>query len=127
MGLDPGMSFPLRVLPSPSSGISTRSIAVIKLLGFKDKSELAFEDNVKHSFFIYPDEMVCSCSLQFHPRMSQTLTDICLHRLVGILRQQTHIQRPPQINDIKKENRDSVIAHSTQLVACLLRYATAGA
>ncbi|KIM88015.1 hypothetical protein PILCRDRAFT_3721 [Piloderma croceum F 1598] len=29
----------------------------IKLLGFKDESELAFEDNVKHSFFLYPDEM----------------------------------------------------------------------
>jgi ATP-dependent DNA helicase 2 subunit 1 len=28
----------------------------IKLLGFKDLSELAFEDNVRHSFFIYPDE-----------------------------------------------------------------------
>ena len=30
----------------------------IKLLGFKDRSELRFEDNVKHSQFIYPDEMV---------------------------------------------------------------------
>ncbi|THH23094.1 hypothetical protein EUX98_g8084 [Antrodiella citrinella] len=29
----------------------------IKLLGFKDKTELSFEDNVKHSYFIYPDEM----------------------------------------------------------------------
>lgn len=28
----------------------------IKLLGFKDRSELAFEDNVRHSLFIYPDE-----------------------------------------------------------------------
>ena len=30
----------------------------IKLLGFKDRSELRFEDNVKHSQFIYPDELV---------------------------------------------------------------------
>lgn len=30
----------------------------IKLLGFKDPIELAFEDNVKHSVFIYPDESV---------------------------------------------------------------------
>lgn len=30
----------------------------IKLLGFKDRTELAFEDNVKHSVFIYPDELV---------------------------------------------------------------------
>ncbi|KAK7062206.1 hypothetical protein R3P38DRAFT_3303206 [Favolaschia claudopus] len=29
----------------------------LKLLGFKDRSELQFEDNVKHSLFIYPDEM----------------------------------------------------------------------
>ncbi|KAG6888008.1 hypothetical protein C0992_009921 [Termitomyces sp. T32_za158] len=29
----------------------------IKLLGFKDRNELAFEDNIKHSHFIYPDEM----------------------------------------------------------------------
>ncbi|KAJ7462125.1 SPOC like C-terminal domain-containing protein [Mycena latifolia] len=29
----------------------------LKLLGFKDRSELLFEDNIKHSLFIYPDEM----------------------------------------------------------------------
>ncbi|KAF8885484.1 SPOC like C-terminal domain-containing protein [Infundibulicybe gibba] len=34
----------------------------IKLLGFKDRSELVFEDNVKHSHFIYPDEMTYSGS-----------------------------------------------------------------
>lgn len=37
---------------------SLYSHAEIKLLGFKDRKELAFEDNVKHSYFIYPDEMV---------------------------------------------------------------------
>ncbi|KAJ7118563.1 SPOC like C-terminal domain-containing protein [Mycena crocata] len=34
----------------------------LKLLGFKDRSELAFEDNIKHSQFIYPDEMAYSGS-----------------------------------------------------------------
>ncbi|KJA25055.1 hypothetical protein HYPSUDRAFT_37999 [Hypholoma sublateritium FD-334 SS-4] len=34
----------------------------IKLLGFKDLSELEFEDNIKHSHFIYPDEMSYSGS-----------------------------------------------------------------
>ncbi|KAJ3501671.1 hypothetical protein NMY22_g18843 [Coprinellus aureogranulatus] len=34
----------------------------IKLLGFKDRSELRFEDNVKHSSFLYPDEMAYSGS-----------------------------------------------------------------
>ncbi|KAF8224427.1 Ku DNA-binding complex, Ku70 subunit [Tricholoma matsutake] len=34
----------------------------IKLLGFKDQKELAFEDNIKHSMFIYPDEMSYSGS-----------------------------------------------------------------
>ena len=32
----------------------------IKILGFKDLSELRFEDNIKHSQFIYPDELVSS-------------------------------------------------------------------
>jgi hypothetical protein len=30
----------------------------IKLLGFKDRSELQFEDNIKHAYFLYPDEAV---------------------------------------------------------------------
>ncbi|PPQ83990.1 hypothetical protein CVT25_000536 [Psilocybe cyanescens] len=34
----------------------------IKLLGFKDRAELQLEDNVKHSQFIYPDEMSYSGS-----------------------------------------------------------------
>lgn len=34
----------------------------IKLLGFKDRKELQFEDNVKHSLFIYPDEFSYSGS-----------------------------------------------------------------
>ncbi|KIK60138.1 hypothetical protein GYMLUDRAFT_200779 [Collybiopsis luxurians FD-317 M1] len=33
-----------------------------KLLGFKPRSELRFEDNVKHSIFIYPDENTYSGS-----------------------------------------------------------------
>ncbi|KAK0470359.1 SPOC like C-terminal domain-containing protein [Desarmillaria tabescens] len=34
----------------------------IKLLGFKDQSELLFEDNIKHSLFVYPDETSSSGS-----------------------------------------------------------------
>ncbi|PFH46457.1 hypothetical protein AMATHDRAFT_77665 [Amanita thiersii Skay4041] len=34
----------------------------LKLLGFKDHSEIQFEDNVKHSLFIYPDESAYSGS-----------------------------------------------------------------
>ncbi|KAF9012092.1 ku70-like protein [Hymenopellis radicata] len=34
----------------------------LKLLGFKDRSELAFEDNIKHAQFIHPDEMTYSGS-----------------------------------------------------------------
>ncbi|THU98368.1 Ku DNA-binding complex Ku70 subunit [Dendrothele bispora CBS 962.96] len=34
----------------------------IKLLGFKDQSSLAFEDNTKHSVFIYPDDFTYSGS-----------------------------------------------------------------
>lgn len=46
--------------PISSSLISAHLtvLAGIKLLGFKDASELAIEDNIKHSTFIYPDEQV---------------------------------------------------------------------
>lgn len=30
----------------------------LKLLGFEDESELAIEDNIKHAYFIYPDESI---------------------------------------------------------------------
>ena len=52
LGLDIG------VIPAlPAFHISDSSEGV-QLLGFKDHSELLFEDNIKHSTFIYPDEDV---------------------------------------------------------------------
>ncbi|CCL99933.1 uncharacterized protein FIBRA_01958 [Fibroporia radiculosa] len=45
----------------------------IKLLGFKDRSELAFEDNVKHSLFIYPDEMSYSGSKRTFSALLRTM------------------------------------------------------
>ncbi|KAI0353683.1 ku70-like protein [Trametes cingulata] len=45
----------------------------IKLLGFKDRSELAFEDNVKHSVFIYPDEMTYSGSKRTFTALLKTM------------------------------------------------------
>jgi hypothetical protein len=82
-------------------------LVVIKFLGFKDESELAFEDNVKHSFFIHPDEMVCllkTHSLMSHPGLTF---------IQGVLGQQTDIQRPPQIHAREKEDRDRTGAHET--------------
>ena len=38
----------------------------IQLLGFKNYSELLFEDNVKHSAFIYPDEDVGPNQMKVH-------------------------------------------------------------
>jgi ATP-dependent DNA helicase 2 subunit 1 len=35
----------------------------LKLLGFKKRKELRFEDNVKHSLFLFPNEAVCSMSV----------------------------------------------------------------
>lgn len=35
-------------------------LSEIKLLGFKDRETLLFEDNIKHSNFVYPDELVRS-------------------------------------------------------------------
>ncbi|KAL7279454.1 hypothetical protein ACG7TL_007297 [Trametes sanguinea] len=45
----------------------------IKLLGFKPRSELAFEDNVKHSIFIYPDEMSYSGSKRTFTALLRTM------------------------------------------------------
>ncbi|KAF5364412.1 hypothetical protein D9758_010691 [Tetrapyrgos nigripes] len=45
----------------------------IKLLGFKDRSTLAFEDNVKHSLFIYPDELSYSGSKRTFTALLKTL------------------------------------------------------
>ncbi|KAI0711857.1 ku70-like protein, partial [Cerioporus squamosus] len=45
----------------------------IKLLGFKSRKELAFEDNIKHSVFIYPDEMTYSGSKRTFTALLKTM------------------------------------------------------
>ncbi|KAF7302176.1 SAP domain-containing protein [Mycena indigotica] len=45
----------------------------IKLLGFKDLSELKFEDNVKHSLFIYPDELTYAGSKRTFSALLQSM------------------------------------------------------
>ncbi|KAF9219431.1 Ku DNA-binding complex, Ku70 subunit [Gyrodon lividus] len=47
----------------------------LKLLGFKDKSELAFEDNIKHSLFIYPDELKYSGSKRTFSALLQKMLE----------------------------------------------------
>jgi hypothetical protein len=50
----------------------------IKLLGFKTRKSLQPEDNVKHSVFIYPDEMVY-IDLPLHPcRLTSDLQSVGL-------------------------------------------------
>ncbi|KAH9838734.1 ku70-like protein [Rhodofomes roseus] len=46
---------------------------IIKLLGFKSQSKLNFEDNVKHSLFIYPDEMTYSGSKRTFTALLRTM------------------------------------------------------
>lgn len=49
------------VIPTLTSIVSHAYVLTslgLKLLGFKDKSQIAFEDNVKHALFVYPDELV---------------------------------------------------------------------
>ncbi|KAI6043106.1 SPOC like C-terminal domain-containing protein [Pisolithus marmoratus] len=55
----------------------------IKLLGFKDKTELAFEDNVKHSIFIYPDELKYSGSKRTFSALLQKMLE---KRKIGLVR-----------------------------------------
>ncbi|KAN0092527.1 SPOC like C-terminal domain containing protein [Tylopilus felleus] len=47
----------------------------LKLLGFKNKSELAFEDNVKHALFIYPDELKYSGSRRTFSALLQKMLE----------------------------------------------------
>ncbi|KIJ62975.1 hypothetical protein HYDPIDRAFT_114120 [Hydnomerulius pinastri MD-312] len=47
----------------------------LKLLGFKDKSELAFEDNIKHSLFVYPDDMKYSGSKRSFSALLQKMLE----------------------------------------------------
>ena len=58
-------------------GIELTAWPGIKLLGFKSRKDLAFEDNVKHSTFIYPDEMVRSTPVasSSNPGSSRTLNE----------------------------------------------------
>jgi hypothetical protein len=59
----------------------------IKLLGFKDLDQLAIEDSVKHSMFIYPDESVSSDqSCRRGDRMRLT-------EITGVRREHADIQR----------------------------------
>lgn len=66
----------------------------IKLLGFKDISELAFEDNVKHSLFLYPDETV---------RLLFTILIFVLRYPPELFWQQTHLCFTPEIDGEEKK------------------------
>lgn len=57
LGLEPG-TYKSLLCDRDGPDIQLTAWLGIKLLGFKSRKELAFEDNIKHSFFIYPDEMV---------------------------------------------------------------------
>ncbi|KAF9650204.1 Ku DNA-binding complex, Ku70 subunit [Thelephora ganbajun] len=54
----------------------------IQLLGFKDYSELLFEDNIKHSTFIYPDEDAYSGS---RCTFSALLKSMVKRRKIGLV------------------------------------------
>lgn len=45
----------------------------IKILGFKDADTLVFEDNIKHSYFIYPNEAVYKGSIRAFNALLKTL------------------------------------------------------
>jgi len=47
----------------------------IKLLGFKDLDQLAIEDSVKHSMFIYPDETAYEGSTRTFSALLQTMVE----------------------------------------------------
>ena len=59
LGLEPGASG----IPPLSRNLT--HVPGLKLLGFKNYKELVFEDNIKHSVFINPDEMVGTYAYTF--------------------------------------------------------------
>ena len=60
LGLETGM------IPTFATAPTSDVFQGIQLLGFKNYSELLFEDNVKHSTFIYPDEDVGPNQMEVH-------------------------------------------------------------
>ena len=74
---------------------SLRSLGLepgIKLLGFKDRSELVFEDNVRHSFFIYPDEDMFAGSRR---TFTALLSSMVKKGKIGLVRALTRRNAPP--------------------------------
>ncbi|KAI5829540.1 ku70-like protein [Schizophyllum commune Tattone D] len=64
----------------------------IKLLGFKDADTLAFEDNIKHSHFIYPDELAYSGSKR---TFSALLKSLIKKNKIGLVRVLTRRNATP--------------------------------
>ncbi|KAA1467266.1 Ku DNA-binding complex Ku70 subunit [Dentipellis sp. KUC8613] len=65
-----------RVFYTPEEVKTFRTLGLdpgLKLLGFKDREELNFEDNVKHSYFIHPDEMTYSGSKRTFSALIRTM------------------------------------------------------
>ncbi|TFY53984.1 hypothetical protein EVJ58_g9130 [Rhodofomes roseus] len=70
------MPFTIKVFYTAEELRSFRTLGldpIIKLLGFKSQSKLNFEDNVKHSLFIYPDEMTYSGSKRTFTALLRTM------------------------------------------------------
>ncbi|TRM62208.1 ku70-like protein [Schizophyllum amplum] len=64
----------------------------IKLLGFKDSKSLQFEDNVKHSQFIYPDELSYAGSKRTFSALLQSLVT---KKKIGLVRVLTRRNATP--------------------------------
>ena len=64
----------------------------LKLLGFKDRSELAFEDNIRHSYFIYPDEDTYAGSRR---TFTALLTSMIKKGKIGLVRALTRRNASP--------------------------------
>ena len=118
-------------------GVQLTSRPGIKLLGFKSRKDLAFEDNIKHSLFIYPDEMVRSPSNWHSPSVPYLFANEIsvpdrfgsvrgIHRPLDVLGQQAHIYRSASNDDQEKEDCNRPRADPPKLVAHFLRNASAG-
>ena len=65
--------------------MSESSQAEIKIIGFQSPDSLAIEDNIKHSYFIYPDEDVSELAdgllTASHTQAARVLLRLCSNRV----------------------------------------------
>jgi hypothetical protein len=68
----------------------------IKILGFQSGAGLRFDENVKHSYFIYPDENVSAAPTKVAEQRNFHHCRLIIAEAAGLHRLHTHLCSSPQ-------------------------------